>query len=174
MLKTMIYHFNIAKQHLYACGLIFFSVLTLLSCQHEIEVTDSFMDQFEEQETEVIHPIDLFLTGCLEDTNNYTTMGMTQCTIDAFEQWEKQLDSVSARLREILPIEILELFERSQTSWDAYFEAQSAFSDELYSQTTGTMYIPIRVDNHLELLRERVLMLEDFLNEAETLNTEMW
>jgi hypothetical protein len=56
---------------------------TLFSYQHEIEVADPFMDQFEEQETEKKHPIDLFLTAYLEDTNNYATMGMTQCTVNA-------------------------------------------------------------------------------------------
>lgn len=168
-MKMMSYHFRIAKQLPYIFGL-----LTLFSCQHEIEDTGPVLDQSEVQETDEEHPIDLFLTACLADTNNYTTMGMTQCTVDAHELWENRLDSISGRLRQILPVNIRADFERSQRKWEEYAEAQHDFSNELFSQSNGTMYIPIRVNNHLEVLRERVLLLEAFLREAEMLVREEW
>jgi hypothetical protein len=168
-MKMMNCHFNALKQLLYIFGM-----LTLFSCQHEIEVTDPVLDDTEEQQIEEKHPIDLFLTACLADTNNYTTMGMTQCTVDAYELWEQRLDSISGRLRQIIPAHIRADFERSQRKWEEYAEAQQDFSDELFSQMNGTMYIPIRVNNHLEVLRERVLLLEAFLREAEMLVGEEW
>lgn len=170
----MIFPFNLTKQCLHIAGLIFFGVLTLCSCQPEIEETNPVFDSIEVKEIEEKHPIDLFLTACLDDTNNYTTMGMTQCTVDTYELWEKRLDSISNHLRLILPDYMLGTFERSQRNWEEYAEAQADFSDELFSHSSGTMYIPIRVHNHLEVLRERVLLLEAFLKEAEMLVGEEW
>ena len=54
------------------------------------------------------------MRACLADTNNYTTMGMTQYTVDAYERWEQQLDSISVRFRKILLEHIRHDFERSQ------------------------------------------------------------
>jgi hypothetical protein len=82
------------------------------------------------------------------------------------------MDSVSEALNGMLPENIRYQFEESQQRWDAYFEAQNDFSDALFSQSEGTMYITIRVHNQLEILRERTLLLEAFLKEAEMLYKE--
>ena len=118
------------------------------------------------------HTIDAFLEACLQDTSNFTTLGMTQCHIEAYERWEHRMDSVSEALNGMLPENIRYQFEESQQRWDAYFEAQNDFSDALFSQSEGTMYIPIRLNNQVKILRERTLLLEAFLKEAEMLYKE--
>jgi len=120
------------------------------------------------------HPIDVYLDSCLQNPENYTTQGMNQCTMDAFERWESQMDTVIMQLIQVLPTHILNDFERSQQKWEVYYEAQADFSDELFSQSNGTMYSTIRIHNHLELIRERVLLLESFLKEAEMVVEVDW
>jgi hypothetical protein len=97
---------------------------------------------------------------------------MTQCTIEAYERWEYRMDSVSEALNNVLPIHIRYQFDESQQRWEEYFETQNDFSNALFSQSEGTMYIPIRVHNQVAVLRERTLLLEAFLKEAEMFHKE--
>jgi hypothetical protein len=99
-------------------------------------------------------------------------MGMTQCNIDAYDRWEHRMDSISKVLHEVLPVHIRNLFDESQHKWQAYVEAQHEFSGELFSQSDGTMYIPIRVHYQVKVLRDRVLLLEALLKESEMLGVE--
>lgn len=125
-----------------------------------------------DNEKEALHPIDILLAACLEDTNNFTTMGMTQCNIDAYDRWEHRMDSISKVLHEILPVHIRYLFDESQQRWSEYVEKQEDFSDALFNLSDGTMYIPIRVHYQVKVLRERVLLLEALLKESEMLGAE--
>ena len=157
------------KTHFKILTIIGFFVMT--SCKDpaqrlESEVGSTLMTSVEE------HPIDSFLEACLQDTSNFTTMGMTQWHIEAYERWEHRMDSISVVLHELLPAHIIYSFDESQQSWRDYFDAQNDFSDALFSQSEGTMYIPIRLNNQVEILRERTLLLEAFLKEAEMLYKE--
>jgi hypothetical protein len=84
------------------------------------------------------------------------------------------LDSISGRFLQILPVNFRVDFDHSQRKCEEYADAQQDFSNEPFSHSNGTMYIPIRVNNHLEVLRERVLLLEAFLKEAEMMIEEEW
>jgi hypothetical protein len=146
-------------------------VLVIVSCK-ESKQTEELESLLSTQASEEKHLIDVFLEACLQDSSNFTTMGMTQCHIEAYERWEHRMDSISVVLHELLLEPIRYSFDESQQRWREYFEAQNDFSDALYSQSEGTMYIPIRVHNQVEILRERTLLLESFLKEAEMLPKE--
>jgi hypothetical protein len=147
------------------------AVLVIVSCK-ESKQTEELDALLTPQTSEEKHLIDVFLEACLQNTSNFTTMGMTQCTIEAYERWDYRMDSVSEALHNVLPIHIRYHFDESQQKWREYFDAQNDFSDALFSQSEGTMYIPIRVNNQVEILRERALLLEAFLKEAEILRKE--
>ena len=149
--------------------IIGFFVMT--SCKEAIQRT-ALEEVSSSRELGEKHAIDAFLEACLQDTSNFTTLGMTQCDIEAYERWEHRMDSVSEALHNMLPIHIRYQFDESQQRWEEYFEAQNDFSDALFSQSEGTMYITIRVHNQLEILRERTLLLESFLKEAEMFQKE--
>jgi hypothetical protein len=150
-----------------------FLLIIIVACSHhkdEVICTVERADEIKEDK----HPIDVYMDSCLQNPENYTTHGMNQCSLVAFEKWERQLDSVVNELRQVLPMHILNEFDRSQQKWEAYYEAQVDFSDELFSQSNGTMYSTIRIHNHLELIRERVLLLESFLKEAKMVIDVDW
>ncbi|GGE15685.1 lysozyme inhibitor LprI family protein [Psychroflexus salis] len=138
----------------------------MTSCKEPIQFGESEVGSTFKTSEEA-HPIDDFLEACLQDTSNFTTMGMTQCNIDAYDRWEHRMDSISEVLHEVLPVHIRHLFDDSQQRWKEYFEAQNNFSDELFSQNKGTMYIPICAHYKVEVLRERTLLFESLLKEAE-------
>lgn len=154
-------------------NILFVSLLQILavSCndyKREAVLEEHILDDQKEE----LYPIDILLAACLADTNNFTTMGMTQCSIDAYDRWEYRMDSISKVLHEVLPIDIRYLFDESQQRWKDYFEAQEDFSGDLFNLSEGTMHIPIRVHYQVKVLRERVLLLEAFLKEAEMLGVE--
>jgi hypothetical protein len=116
------------------------------------------------------HTIDQFLDDCLSNSMNYTTVGMTQCTAEAYEKWKSEMDRLIQGLQEALPQHIQSSFEDSQSMWETYFQAQTEFSNLLFSQSNGSMYATIRVNNNLTVLKERVLLLDVFLKEAQMLS----
>lgn len=150
---------------------VIFLQIFAVSC-NEYKRETALEEHILDDDKEELHPVDILLAACLEDTNHFTTMGMTQCNIDAYDRWEQRMDSISKVLHEVLPVHIRNLFDESQQRWRDYFEAQHAFSDTLFNQSEGTMYIPIRGHYQVKVLRERVLMLEAFLKEAEMLGVE--
>lgn len=149
-------------------GVLFIFILSACTNSHEenVAVTKEKVDEH----TDVKHSIDTFLDNCLADTMNFTTMGMTQCAVKASEQWGEALHGLVKQLNEILPETIRGEFDASQRNWETYFNAQIEFSNTLFSQSNGTMYSTIRVHNNMTVLRERVLLLEAFLKEAEMLS----
>jgi hypothetical protein len=154
-------------------NILFVSLLQILAVSCNDYKREAVLEEhIINEEKEELHPIDILLAACLEDTHNFTTFGMTQCNIDAYDRWEHRMDSISEILHEVLPVHIRYLFDESQQRWKDYFEAQHAFSDALFNLSEGTMYIPIRVHYQVEVLRERVLLLEAFLKEAEMLGRE--
>jgi hypothetical protein len=168
----MIYPFSMSKKS-FLPNILFVSLLQILAVSCNDYKREAVLEEhIHKEEKEALHPIDILLAACLEDTHNFTTFGMTQCNIDAYDRWEHRMDSISKVLHEVLPVHIRNLFDDSQQRWIGYIEAQHVFSGDLFSQNEGTMYIPIRVHYQVKVLRERVLLLEAFLKEAEMLGME--
>ena len=162
----MIYRFNIALISFKPLLVFSWTVIVLMAC------SSPALESIQESEMEPplvtsVHVVDAFLDNCLSDSTNYTTQGMTQCTYDAIEKWESHLDSVVMRLNEVLSGELKILFTASQTAWEIYRDEQFEFSNALFSQSSGTMYIPIRASKLLDVIRERALVLSSYLREAE-------
>jgi uncharacterized protein YecT (DUF1311 family) len=106
-------------------------------------------------------PIDKALDACIE--KNGSTAGMTQCTETAFTAWDKELNrSYGEFMRQLKPAQ-KEALRLSQLEWIKYRDLEFKFIDAMYDSFEGTMYIPMRVDARLEVVKKRALELKHYL-----------
>jgi len=127
-------------------------------------------DDESQKETDLIknrHQIDISLDTCLNGPYSSNTMGITNCLEVAYKNWQNRMDSISNRLIQISSPEIVNSFKTSQEKWEGYFKSQINFSNKLFENSEGTMYISLAVKNIVTILKRRVLLLEAHLREAE-------
>ncbi|MBX0310367.1 MAG: DUF1311 domain-containing protein [Sulfurihydrogenibium sp.] len=114
------------------------------------------------EEKEKKHPIDVWLEKCMEK-ENYTTAGMLSCSSQALDKWDKELNRVYKELMKKLSPEEKELLKQSQQQWIKFRDAEFKFLDNLYLGT-GTMIPVMIMGDKLDIISERVKMLEGYLN----------
>ncbi len=109
------------------------------------------------------HPIDIGLQNCLDSSENYTTKGMTDCVVRATEKWDEELNRSYQKLLTLLTIEQKEKLKIAQRDWVEYRDKEIEFSNQLYYDMQGTMWIPVAAQRKLELTRERTIKLESYI-----------
>ena len=62
-----------------------------------------------------------------------------------------------------LPVEGQNALREAQREWIKYRDKEFEAIDSVYSQMEGTMWIPIRIESRVRVVRERVLMLRHYL-----------
>lgn len=115
-----------------------------------------------EEEKEKKHPIDVWLEKCTEK-ENYTTAGMLNCSSQALDKWDKELNRVYKELIKKLSPEEKELLKQSQLQWIKFRDAEFKFLDNLYLET-GTIVPVMIMGDKLDIVSERVKILEKYLN----------
>jgi uncharacterized protein YecT (DUF1311 family) len=110
------------------------------------------------------HPIDKTLEACID--KNGSTAGMVECTDKAYAAWDKELNKNYGELMRALKTAQKETLRLAQVEWIKYRDLQFKFIDSIYDTLDGTMYIPMRIDARLEVIKKRALELKDFLNLA--------
>jgi uncharacterized protein YecT (DUF1311 family) len=113
------------------------------------------------EEKEKEHPIDVWLEKCMEK-ENYTTAGMLNCSSQALDKWDKELNRVYKELIKKLSPEEKELLKQSQQQWIKFRDTEFKFLDNLYLGT-GTIIPVMKMGDKLEI-SGRVEMLEGYLN----------
>jgi uncharacterized protein YecT (DUF1311 family) len=105
--------------------------------------------------------IDKYLESCIAADS--TTAGMTNCTYGAYALWDKELNVTYKNLMSssLSPSAKLAL-RNSQRQWLAFRNTEFEAIDAMYKNVSGTMYIPMRVGNRLEILKARVLQLQGY------------
>ena len=115
-----------------------------------------------------VHPIDKALEACTE--KDPSTGGVVECTEIAYKKWDQQLNkNYQALLRKLKPAD-KQVLITSQRSWIAFRDNEFKLIDSLYDQLQGTMYIPMRYDERMQIVKRRALALSDHmdtLNESE-------
>jgi uncharacterized protein YecT (DUF1311 family) len=136
-----------------------FAVLILmlagLSCPHAI--ASGSVTQEPSQ-----HPIDKALDACVE--KNGSTAGMVECTDKAYAAWDKELNKNYVELMRTLKPTQKEALRTAQLEWIKYRDLEFKFIDTVYDTMQGTMYIPMRVDARMEVVKKRALELKGFLD----------
>lgn len=114
------------------------------------------------------HPIDKALDVCTE--KNPTTGAMVECVEIAHKKWDTELNkNYQALLRKLKPAGKQQLIT-SQRSWIVFRDNEFKLIDSIYDEVPGTMYIPMRYEEKMEIVKRRALALVahiDMLNEGE-------
>ena len=109
-----------------------------------------------------IHPIDKALAICLEADSSQTTAGMIKCTNLAIIEWDKELNNNYKLLMSILdPLE-KEKLKSSQLKWIDFRDKELDFSNAVYNKLEGTMWLVVRANRKLELVKNRAIELKEY------------
>jgi uncharacterized protein YecT (DUF1311 family) len=108
------------------------------------------------------HPIDKALEACID--KNGSTAGMVQCTDTAYAAWDKELNKNYGELMRSLKPPQKEALRLAQLEWIRYRDLDFKLIDSLYDTMQGTMYIPMRIDARMEVVKKRALELKGFLD----------
>lgn len=114
------------------------------------------------------HPIDAALDVCTEKEPH--TAGMVRCTDVAYKKWDQELNKNYQTLTRKLKPADKQLLKSAQLSWIAYRDNEFKLIDSIYDKIQGTMYIPMRIDEKMQIVKQRALALAshiDMLGEAE-------
>jgi uncharacterized protein YecT (DUF1311 family) len=103
------------------------------------------------------------LDSCLSISENMSTMGMVDCTDKAAKEWDKEMNLIYNKLKQILPADDFEKLQASQREWIKYRDMEIEAINSIYSKMDGTMYIPMNVNAIMELTRARTLQLQSYL-----------
>src|SRR6266849_6225386 len=105
------------------------------------------------------HPIDKALDACID--KNGSTAGMVECTDKAYAAWDKELNKNYGELMRALKPAQKEALRLAQLEWIKYRDLDFKSIDSVYDTLEGTMYIPMRISAHLEVIKKRALELKD-------------
>jgi uncharacterized protein YecT (DUF1311 family) len=114
------------------------------------------------------HPIDKALDICTE--KDPSTAGMVRCTDAAYKKWDQELNKNYRTLMARLKPAGKQLLKSGQLSWITYRDNEFKLIDSIYDGIQGTMYIPLRIDEKMQIVKQRALALAshiDLLDEAE-------
>jgi len=106
--------------------------------------------------------IDQEFEACL--AANQTTAGMTNCTNEALVKWDSELNAVYSELRTHLDENGKASLLSAQRAWIAYKELEIKNISAIYASFEGTMYIPMRAQEILEITKSRTLELQGYLS----------
>jgi uncharacterized protein YecT (DUF1311 family) len=108
------------------------------------------------------HPIDKALEACID--KNGSTAGMVECTDKAYAAWDKELNKNYGDLMRTLKPSQKEALRLAQLEWIKYRDLDFKLIDSIYDTMQGTMYIPMRIDARMEVVKKRALELKGFLD----------
>lgn len=108
--------------------------------------------------------IDIELENCLDSAENFTTRGMTNCIFEATTKWDKELNRNYSELTALLTEEQKEMLKIAQRKWIEFRDKEIEFSNQMYGDMEGTMWIPVAAQTNLELTKNRALELKSYAN----------
>ena len=113
-------------------------------------------------QSEKEHRIDQALEDCIEKDSS--TAGMAQCTYKAEEMWDSELNKIYQQLSASLDEKEKEALKKAQKNWIQYRDSEFDLIGTLYSKMEGSMYIPMRAADRMEIVKARALELQNYLN----------
>lgn len=107
-------------------------------------------------------PIDVTESKCL-DKDNISNAEMCNCTIQARESWDKELNKYYGLLKTKLPKEAFETLKESQKQWLVYRDKEYTFiSKYFYEVKQGTMWYAVAENKKKEIVKTRAIELEQY------------
>lgn len=113
--------------------------------------------------------IDSTLTLCLDSAQNQSTHGMLDCIRRAEIQYDKELNYYYKKLMGILNKEEQEKLKKAQIQWLKFRDAEYEFSNLIYTNLQGTMWLLFAATERTEVVKRRVFHLKSYF---ETISAE--
>lgn len=108
------------------------------------------------------NPIDILESKCLSK-KNISNAEMCNCTIQARESWDKELNKYYSLLKTKLPKEAFETLKESQKQWLVYRDKEYAFiSKYFYEVKQGTMWYAVSESKKRDIVKTRAVELEGY------------
>jgi uncharacterized protein YecT (DUF1311 family) len=89
---------------------------------------------------------------------------MVECTDKAYLAWDKELNKNYAELMRIMKPRGKESLRLAQLEWIKFRDLNFKLIDSVYDRMEGTMYIPMRIDARMEMVKRRALELKGYLD----------
>jgi uncharacterized protein YecT (DUF1311 family) len=106
------------------------------------------------------HAIDKALDACID--KDPSTAGMVRCLDIAYQAWDRELNrNYLAAMKKLSP-SAKQSLKAAQLQWIKYRDAEFKLIDDVYSTLEGTMYIPMRVGQRIEVIKQRALELATY------------
>lgn len=108
--------------------------------------------------------IDEIMQACIDDsTNNSRSIN---CIYEAHNLWDKRLNLVYNLMRSYMSDEAKHKLKLSQRAWIKQRDLEFEFLDKMFSEKKfrGTMFTSILAIRKLQVVKERTLLLEIYLN----------
>lgn len=125
-------------------------------------VKPSLTKNSQESTSEDLDPIDKAERDCISKTGN--TNEMNRCSQIAQQSWEKDIQNNLAELKKFLSSEDYKKLQLSQSSWKNYKNKDYELINSVISYKQGTMYLNFREGWRTEIVKQRALILREYLN----------
>jgi len=103
------------------------------------------------------HPIDKFEEECMNKDS--TTAGMNNCMMEAYKQWDAELNKYYKLLMGILSQEEKQQLKDAQIVWLKYRDLETKFRMDTFLNNQGTMYSNMAMSEKLDIVKQRALEL---------------
>jgi uncharacterized protein YecT (DUF1311 family) len=107
------------------------------------------------------HPIDLWLDK--EIARQFSDSGMQRATKKAEAMWDREMNKSYGALMSRLQSRQKAALARSQKAWLAYRDAEFLATLEIHGTKSGSMWMTLAVGDQMEIVKERALKLEEYL-----------
>jgi len=112
-------------------------------------------------------PIDKFEQQCM--SKDYSTAGMANCTYEAADKWDAEMNKYYKLLMKILSKDDRIELKQAQLTWLKFRDAERKILDEVYPSSPPTILISIKASEWCNMIKTRVLQLKslyDSINEC--------
>jgi uncharacterized protein YecT (DUF1311 family) len=110
---------------------------------------------------EKVHPIDKAYDDCI--STDTSTSNLIECAGTAYEQWDQELNRVYKELQSKLDDQGRRMLRDSQRKWIEFRDLEFELLGRIYSQMSGTMYVPWHVYSRARIVKERTLLLTKYI-----------
>ncbi|SEA69309.1 Uncharacterized conserved protein YecT, DUF1311 family [Thiothrix caldifontis] len=108
------------------------------------------------------HTIDLTTESCL--STNDSTAGMLECFSRAEKDWDTELNRVYKALQSKLKPAAQDALKQAQRAWIVQRDKEFEFINAIHAQMDGTMWIAVMAGERADVVKARVVALQDYLD----------
>jgi uncharacterized protein YecT (DUF1311 family) len=101
--------------------------------------------------------------SCCRSEQGSTTIGMADCAVSISNQWHARMDKYYKLLVENCATdEEKQSFKNAQSSWEYFIDAENNYYVKSLFNRDGTMWVDVRADLKMSLVRDRALQLQSY------------